>query len=367
MVELKVEPIDCNLGSDYYVSVRVGEVQKLSRVSPSRAYKFPASAVGQRKYGKIEIFKKVNSSAVGLTTSGNGDDVQEVNMKLDDDSIVKFQVSVNAEGKPTAKAPQEKQPATKEANPKVAAAKSYLEKHNLEMRLSEAMQAVLREKPEDPATFVSEMLAKSAGMVQKLSKTGKAPPTVPAAPPPAAAPPAAAAPAAAIPVAAASAAPATKVLPFGEYHNANFKVAPASVWQGLYSAFPGRAAAPAAPAAAAAASKAEGLTAVDTFFGAREARCAQPIAFCSLLVDPGVLNASTTPVDTFVNARQARVSQIDPGAQFNSLCAAIPNLRASSVEKLAKALDQAAPAAGPSSKLAAFHQKPSVGTWVCVR
>jgi len=364
MVELKVEPIDCNLGSDYYVSVRVGEVQKLSRVSPSRAYKFPASAVGQRKYGKIEIFKKVNSSAVGLTTSGNGDDVQEVNMKLDDDSIVKFQVSVNAEGKPTAKAPQEKQPAKQEANPKVAAAKSYLEKHNLEMRLSEAMQAVLREKPEDPATFVSEMLAKSAGMVQKLSKTGKAAPTVPAAPPPAAAPPAAAAPVAAASAASAPAAPATKVLPFGEYHNANFKRAPASAWQGLYSAFPGSAAS-APTAAAAAASKAEGLTAVDTFFGAREARCAQ----ADQLVVPVVLNASTTPVDTFVNARQARVSQIDPGAQFDSLCAAIPNLRASSVEKLAKALDQAAPAAKASAgpKLAAFHQKPSVGTWVCVR
>merc|ERR1719191_1061444 len=70
----------------------------------------------------------------------------------------------------------------RELHPMVLAAKEYLEKHNLEMRLSEAMQAVLREKPEDPAAFVAERLAKSAGMVQKLPKVEEAASSQPSSP-----------------------------------------------------------------------------------------------------------------------------------------------------------------------------------------
>merc|ERR1719191_333198 len=84
----------------------------------------------------------------------------------------------------------------RELHPMVLAAKEYLEKHNLEMRLSEAMQAVLREKPEDPAAFVAERLAKSAGMVQKLPKVEEAASSQPSSPAAPTAAPAATAPAA---------------------------------------------------------------------------------------------------------------------------------------------------------------------------
>jgi len=56
MVELKVEvPADVPI-NDCFISVRVGETQKLSRLSGSRTYSFPHS--GDRRYGKIEVKKK---------------------------------------------------------------------------------------------------------------------------------------------------------------------------------------------------------------------------------------------------------------------------------------------------------------------
>jgi len=184
MVELNLEPLDGELAAGFYVSVRVGEVQKLSRISAGRAYKFPQSAVGDRKYGKIEIFKKVGACSVGIVPEAGVD--QEVSVTLDDvkgvdNCKVKFKVSLTADtsGKPASSpvraSGSEDKPAMREVNPKVLQAKAYLEQHNLEMRLSEAMQAVLREKPDDPAAFVAEKLAKSAGSVLKKPQTESRP------------------------------------------------------------------------------------------------------------------------------------------------------------------------------------------------
>jgi len=229
MVELRLEPLDGELQKDYYVSVRVGEVQKLSRVNPSRGYKFPQAAIGERKFGKIEIFKKVGACSVGIIPESGVD--QEVRVDLEDKSNVRFRVLLN--GDQPAKPPPanvEDKPAAKVLNPKVTAAKAYLESHNLEMRLSEAMQAVLREKPEDPAAFVAEILKKSAGSVQKKAKAPEAGTAAPKQ---------------------ASTASVSEVVPVSAYIDANVKIAPQRAFDSIYAMFPKSAGAAAAPAAAA--------------------------------------------------------------------------------------------------------------------
>lgn len=285
MVELKLEPLDNELDRDFYVSVRVGEVQKLSRISTSRSYKFPASAVVDRKFGRIEIFKKVGGAAVGIVPESHNDVDQQVSLTLDDNSEVKFKVSLSGEGGKLQASQRSQQPEdkarAKEVNPKVQAAKSYLEMHNLEMRLSEAMQAVLRDKPEDPAAFVAERLVKSAGMVQRTPKVEQAPAAEPATESAPAAPAAQAlAPSPAVekapapspvaqqaptPSAAAPPRETPKVLPFAPYYVANFRSCGTPALEGLYKSFPApqvNAAAPAvAPAAAPAASPAAAPTA----------------------------------------------------------------------------------------------------------
>mmetsp|Transcript_59524 Transcript_59524/g.109546 ORF Transcript_59524/g.109546 Transcript_59524/m.109546 type:complete len:449 (-) Transcript_59524:31-1377(-) len=177
-MELKLECLDENMSKDTYVSVRVGEVQKLSRISAGRTFKFPASAVGDRKFGKVEIFNRIGGCSVGIIPA---DEDQEVAVPINGDSNVKFRVMLDyTEKPPAAKIEEAERIKAKDVNPKVLAAKEYLEKHNLELRLSEAMQAVLREKPEDPAAFIFSTLCNSVGQATFTPAQLQRPATAPA-------------------------------------------------------------------------------------------------------------------------------------------------------------------------------------------
>lgn len=174
MVDLTLEAIDleskCS-SKDMYVAVRVGEVQKLSKVSASRAYKFTKSAIGERRFGKVDLFKRVGSASIGIKP--DTDATQEIRINVDADSWG-FRVLVGGTEAEVDKSAQ------KNISPKVNEAKAYLLEHNLEMRLSEAMQAVLREKPSDPAAFIAESLAKNAGQLTRPAPPSQAPAPAPA-------------------------------------------------------------------------------------------------------------------------------------------------------------------------------------------
>lgn len=184
MVELKLDTGDWQAYSkDHYISVRVGEVQKLAKLTGSRTYKFPSSAVASRKYGKVEIFRRVGQAIVCVDPEmAKGSN--EVEVCLEGDSKICFEAEVNEPGgaKAAASPKKEKAPASPTSVSQKAAA--YLEQHHLEVRLSDAMQAVLRERPEDPATFLANMLLKNANVVAKLPKfptdSAEAPPPPPA-------------------------------------------------------------------------------------------------------------------------------------------------------------------------------------------
>lgn len=195
---------------DMYVAVRVGDVQKLSKVGASKSYKFPANAAKGRRYGKIELFRRIGSSSISIDQE-NAANIQEVTI-LDKESPFSFQVHL-ANGVDVEK------PAKKEEdnNPKVAAAKAYLDKHHLELRLAEAMQSVLRERPDDPAAFVAAKLQSNAGMVHFSPKV---------APPPEAAP-----------------SPKVEVvmLPFKTYYAKYVASLPTSAWDAMYAKFPRKA------------------------------------------------------------------------------------------------------------------------------
>lgn len=169
MVELRLDTLDVD-DNDTFVSVRVGEVQKLSKLTPSRHYRFDQAAVGDRKFGKVEIFRRVGSTSVSIKNASETELIQEVSVPLKDASPVTFNVAVNS--RPEAQEKRRKAAdklKTRDGDSKVSQAKQYLVEHNLEERLAEAVQAVLREKPEDPSAFIGELLKKSAGDYKKLS------------------------------------------------------------------------------------------------------------------------------------------------------------------------------------------------------
>lgn len=163
MVELKLNTADWqSYVKDHYISVRVGEVQKLAKLAASRTYKFPKDVVNSRKYGKVELFRRVGQAVVCIDPK-MASGVNEVEVAFDEaGKSLKFDAEVFRFG-------------AKPSSPKKAAATpnkvaAYLDEHHLEARLSDAMQAVLREQPADPAAFLADLLTKNGSIVAKLPK-----------------------------------------------------------------------------------------------------------------------------------------------------------------------------------------------------
>lgn len=173
MVELQLEALDFGAGGkETYVAVRVGEVQKFSRLASTRNYKFPAAVVADRKFGKVDIFHRVGTANIGIKNSSVDESTQEVSIELKDASSVGFRVRVGGKPEVEEKRRTEAQKLkSTETNQKLLEAKTYLLEHNLEERLAEAMQGVLRERPEDPAEFIAQLMRKSASDYKRLEPT----------------------------------------------------------------------------------------------------------------------------------------------------------------------------------------------------
>jgi len=169
MVQLKLDAIEQNsLPEDCYISVRVGEMQKISKVSAKRTYRFPQA--GDRRYGKLEVFRRIGCCSLDVDPSNKA--VREVSVSCSDavsggiSGSLGFRIAVEAE-QPPAPAPVTVHDDVEAAHEekvkgKLRSAKDYLSKHSLEVRLSEAMQAVLRERPEDPSEFIAARLLGSS-------------------------------------------------------------------------------------------------------------------------------------------------------------------------------------------------------------
>jgi len=183
MVDLTVESLD--LGAeppkDIYVSLRVGETQKLSKIASSRAYTFSKAAIGDRRFAKVEIFHRI-----GCTTfSINPETVctQEVKVPVGADvPPMNFRIRAGGEEKENVEQKKIVLKAEKEkvVTHKMHTAKQYLMQHNLEVRLQQAMEAVLREKPEDPAAFIFSTLCNSVGQATFTPAQLQRPATAPA-------------------------------------------------------------------------------------------------------------------------------------------------------------------------------------------
>mmetsp|Transcript_30151 Transcript_30151/g.64185 ORF Transcript_30151/g.64185 Transcript_30151/m.64185 type:complete len:377 (-) Transcript_30151:74-1204(-) len=262
MVELKVDALDWEqYKGEHYVAVRIGEVQKISKITASKTYKFPASVLdtpnklGNNVFGKVEVFRRVGSGNVAVADGQN-----EVTVHCGAETL-RFDVGVALDS-----AAQEKKgaaPAEQPPSAKFAQAKAYLAQHQMEARLAEAMEAVLRQRPADPAAFVAERLVSNPKGIKALPvKASEPPPLAPPGPPPRpaargeenteeAAPAKSAPPPMApveAPVKAVASAPAessvSPLLPFSAYYQQHALPSASASLQSLYGRFPAFAAAP---------------------------------------------------------------------------------------------------------------------------
>eukprot|EP00929_Paragymnodinium_shiwhaense_P046931 TRINITY_DN23853_c0_g1_i1.p2 TRINITY_DN23853_c0_g1~~TRINITY_DN23853_c0_g1_i1.p2 ORF type:complete len:447 (+),score=166.29 TRINITY_DN23853_c0_g1_i1:84-1424(+) len=183
MVELKIDALKDLAGvNDCFVSVRVGDCQKLSRLAKSRTYRFPQA--GERHFGKIEVFKRIGSCTVDIDPSKNF--LREVSVDCGNFmGQMDFKVNVEADDASNRKRHSEEREAEKEAqkksdNAKAKMAKEYLDMHGLEVHLSEAMQSLLRERPENPTEFLAMKLMSAPKTKMVKSPVKQSAPTSPA-------------------------------------------------------------------------------------------------------------------------------------------------------------------------------------------
>lgn len=150
------------------MSVRIGDNQKLSKAG-TRSFKFPKALVGQHRFGKIDIYRRLGGSSVVIDEAAV-DCTQEVSIPCDGfGEDLKFRVELTPpEAVEKVIALQSNLSKLKES--RVTDAMGYLENHNIEMRLSDAMQACLRERPEDPAQFIAVRLLQNRGLFKKIPK-----------------------------------------------------------------------------------------------------------------------------------------------------------------------------------------------------
>jgi len=150
-----------------FISVRVGETQKLSRLAAGRVYRFPEA--GDRRFGKIEVFRRIGMCSVDVDLHNEA--ARDVTVNCQDEGFghLKLKIGVDQSGRKASadqsalggggqQNPTSPRGAVKPEGAKVRAAKDYLNKHGLEVKLSEAMQALLRDRPENPHEYLASKL-----------------------------------------------------------------------------------------------------------------------------------------------------------------------------------------------------------------
>jgi len=136
-----------------FVGVRIGEVLKQGRYEPQRCYSFPP--VARRRSAKIDLYQHMGSCVVAVDPAAGS--TREVTVACSGQALrrARLQVSVRpAAGDPK----QEREGRTKARK---GQAEEYLSRHGIQERLSEAVKALLREQPADPAEFLCGHLCSS--------------------------------------------------------------------------------------------------------------------------------------------------------------------------------------------------------------
>jgi len=165
-MELRIDTLPGQTApKDTFLSVRIGDVQKQSRFSPSRVYRFPDTG-GGHTFGRIEVFQRVGH----LTMSFNADagQPQEVQVPCDWKRGEDFLgLRVLSKGKCDTEKLSKNQ--AKVMRQRLDAAQEYLAEHGLEELLAEAMREVISRRPTDPHDFLANHIQSCGAKDRKAS------------------------------------------------------------------------------------------------------------------------------------------------------------------------------------------------------
>eukprot|EP00929_Paragymnodinium_shiwhaense_P033630 TRINITY_DN18432_c0_g1_i1.p1 TRINITY_DN18432_c0_g1~~TRINITY_DN18432_c0_g1_i1.p1 ORF type:complete len:1240 (-),score=329.16 TRINITY_DN18432_c0_g1_i1:449-4168(-) len=170
MVELRLDSvISQDLPTDCFLSVRIGDAQKLARLASGRVFRFPQAKVTDQplgSYGRVEVFQRIGSCTMDVDSRVK--EPRELGISCADHGFgfLGLKVHVDEAGANARRSSKEAPrpaagvaaPTAEQPDEKLQAAKTYLNKHAVEVHLSQAMHALLREKPDNPAEFLATRL-----------------------------------------------------------------------------------------------------------------------------------------------------------------------------------------------------------------
>lgn len=158
------------LPEDTFVAMRVGEMQKQSRIKTSKMFKFPDPGEGKRSLGRIEVFKRVGGVTVDFEDKLSGES-QMVEVKCSDPEYSKIQFNVSVKGPHLVSeaSPDQKISRTRK---RVDEAQQYLLDNNVEELIAEAMRKLVHDRPENPQEGLCKYI-----MDKKLLSSPIVPPT----------------------------------------------------------------------------------------------------------------------------------------------------------------------------------------------
>lgn len=163
-MEVRLEPAEGKavppMPQETFVSLRIGDVQKQSRLGAPRTYKFPDPGEGRRNFARIEVFKRVGHATVSFTGDGDFQNL-EVPCQLDGFNAIPMRLMVTGTNEQKLLDAAEKKG---RAKVRVDAAARYLAQHHLEELLADCMREVIFNKPDDPHAFLSQMILSNKGM-----------------------------------------------------------------------------------------------------------------------------------------------------------------------------------------------------------
>lgn len=163
-MEVRLDRLDkADPPEDTFVSLRIGDVQKQSRLVGTRQFHFPDYVGNNRSVGRIEVFKRLGWVNVNIGgAKGCYHETQDVEVPVDWPNLTNLPLRISAQGPPedeeiicndTLKSGRGK--ARTKAKERLDLAHRYINKHRLEEILADVMREVIEQKPGDPHSYMS--------------------------------------------------------------------------------------------------------------------------------------------------------------------------------------------------------------------
>lgn len=179
-MEVRVEAENGLLPDMSYIAVRIGEVQKQTLYDPKKVYKFPEA----RRFGKIDVYQRMGTCDLVWGTDQPEVRVCKV-VSSEGDTGARLKVHISQPSTtgrsdvadPQTNSPARALPAGAKGKETSAAAKRYLQDHDVEGILTGAMRALLKSTPEDAPGFLCNYI--TSRYAAKQDKPASASPTHP--------------------------------------------------------------------------------------------------------------------------------------------------------------------------------------------